>query len=465
MNRSRPRLAAYSQLPGTSRLHLAWTTNALFLTLVIILIKPSITFGVPSDFVIDPAQSYITLSGTVNVSPYGTYAEQFPGSLTTQLSGDIFADTGDPSAIVFEPASSIKLANQPTLALPGNVLAQFAAQVLNFPSNGTISTVAFKNITMGMSLSSTQAVGGVLHTNQIGFIFANGVGSISAPPLYSGTSTVLINGANTATPGSLQPAGVGQRMVIPISFAGSTIGSDLHFTGQIVATSNSQAGGPSGPFAIVQNISTGFDTATNAKLADGTLDPNYVLGPGTAVPYAGVQPFAWENSSLPLTYIPDAASDQSAWITVNTDQINPGSYFFNTHVDLAGFDPETAYLKGLQYAADNELYQVIINGKVVYTNPVAQSPTPEEFHGFIKLGDLGLGVFHSGLNTIQFQVLNFSRASVPVSVMAFRAEGEVVAKPVPEPPTLLLIAFASLAFVHRPIVGRRKVTSEIVGTR
>jgi hypothetical protein len=296
------------------------------------LLEPPICFGTPTDFVIDPTQSYITMSAMVTYPPTGTYSEQFSGSLTTQLSGDIFADTGNPSAIVFQQAASINLANQPTLAQPGNVLAQFAAQVPNYPTSGNTSTVAFSGMAMGTSLSTTQAAGEVLTTNQIGFTFAGGTVRISAPGLFVGTSSVTANGLNTANPGSLQPAGAGQRMVIPLSFAGNTLGTNLQFTGQIVATSSTPPGGPTGPFAVVQNISTGIDPTTNAKLPDSAIDQKYVLGPGRTAPYVGVTPFAWENSLLPSTYVPDAASNNSAWITVSTDQISPGPYFFSTQV-------------------------------------------------------------------------------------------------------------------------------------
>lgn len=398
--------------------------------------ESSISFGAPSDFVIDPTQSYITIQGTVTYPPGGTYAEQFPGSLTTELSGDIFADTSDPSNIVFETAPTINVANQSSLVQPGNVLAQFAAQVLHFPSAGSTSTTALSNIAMGTTFSTAQVAGGTLATNQIGFTFTGGTASISAPKLYVGTSPVTIGGADGASPGSLQSAGIGQRLVIPVSFTGSTLGTNLQITGQIVATSTAPPGGDQ--VAVVQSINTGIDPITNAKLPDGAIDPKYVLGPGTTAPYAGVQAFAWENSLLPATYVPDAASDKSAWITVSTDQIAPGPYFFSTQVDLKGFDATSAFVQGFQYAADNELYKVLVNGNVVYTNPRDQSATPEEFHNFINLGGLGFGAFHSGINTIQFEVVNYPRETVPISIMAFRAEGAVVALPVPEPTTWLL---------------------------
>jgi MYXO-CTERM domain-containing protein len=409
-----------------------------------IVAKPLIASDIPSDFVIDPTQSYITMSGNTTFGTSVPFEEQFLGSLTTELSGDIFADTGSPSAIVVEPASSINLVNQPTLAQPGNVAAQFAAQIPNYPTSGATSNIAFSNIAMGTSLSTTQEVGGVLTTNQIGFNFAGGLASISAPGLFAGTAGMTVGGTNSANPGSLQPAGAGERMVIPLAFNGSSLGTNLHFTGQIVAHSSTPPGGPGGPFTVVENINTGFDSIANTKLTDGALDQKYVLGPGTTAPYAGQTPFAWENSSLPSTYVPDAASNKSAWITVSNAEISPGPYFFNVHVDLTGFNAATAFLKGFQYAADNELYEVIINQKVVYTNPASQSSETEEFHNFINLGDLGLGAFHSGINTIQFEVLNFERVNASVSVMAFRAEGAVVAE-TPEPSSLVLAALGFVA--------------------
>jgi hypothetical protein len=54
------------------------------------------------------------------------------------------------------------------------------------------------------------------------------------------------------------------------------------------------------------------------------------------------------------------------------------------------------------------------------------------------------------MNTIQFEVLNFERASEPVSVIAFRAEGAVVAQPVPEPATIVLAMLGITAiFTYR----------------
>jgi hypothetical protein len=194
---------------------------------------------------------------------------------------------------------------------------------------------------------------------------------------------------------------------------------------------------------VVKDINTGFDFGANAKLADGSLDTKYVLGPGS-VAFGGATPFAWRSGTSPA-YLADNASNGSAWVSVSTQEIAEGPFEFNLQVDLTGFLAATAYLEDFRYAADNELFKIKINQTVVYTNPVAQVITTEEFHNFISLGDLGLGAFSDGLNTVTFEVLNFHRANVTVSAMAYRAEGAIVANAVPEPTTLSLAAIGLVA--------------------
>ena len=217
----------------------------LFLLFVSEVIVASTAFGNPSDFVIDPTQSYITMTGTVTYPPTGTFTEQFSGSLTTELSGNIFADTGNPAAVLFESSFSINLTNQASLAQPGGTPAQLAAQVANFPSAGLTTDVSFSNLVMGIPTSITEDIGGVLATNQISFDLGSAsTANINSPGLYVGSASVSANALNTANPGSLQAAGTGERLVIPFDFVGTTLGSTLQFTGQIVAVSTSTPGAP-----------------------------------------------------------------------------------------------------------------------------------------------------------------------------------------------------------------------------
>ena len=264
------------------RFQLSHSTLAVVAT---ILLGPSTSVGAPSEFVIDPTQSYITMQGTVTYPPGGTYTEQFPGSLTTELSGDIFADTSDPSNIVFEASTAINLVNQSTLAQPGNRLAQLAAQVLNFPSTGATTTIAYSGTVLGTKLSTAQAVGSVLATNQI--VFTNTVGlllsgsvSTLAPGLLNETAPPSIGGTNAAGPGSLQAAGNGQRIVIPISISNNdTVGLNLQLTGQIVATSSVPAGGGSLPSSRTSTRGLIRRRIQSYRTAPSTPDTCSVPGP------------------------------------------------------------------------------------------------------------------------------------------------------------------------------------------
>ena len=120
--------------------------------------------------------------------------------------------------------------------------------------------------------------------------------------------------------------------------------------------------------------------------------------------------------------------------------IPTATFIFTTQVDVTpGFNAATAYLRGLQYAADNAVSEIDINGIPVYLDPVN---TPEEFQNFLSLGDLGVGDFHSGINTIEFKIKNYD--SGEGSPMAFRAEGAVVALPVPEPSSIALLAIGAI---------------------
>jgi hypothetical protein len=171
--------------------------------------------------------------------------------------------------------------------------------------------------------------------------------------------------------------------------------------------------------AVVKKLNTGFNN--NVQLANGAADTNYtVLGAVTpVVPKA-------QSSPLPGTWVPDNASTQSRWIVLpgsGTEGISVpgGSYTYRTMVDLTGYNPTTAEITGLQTAADDSLVSIAINGTNIYTAPA------NGFGAFQFAPDVGLGAFHEGLNTIDFQVPNAS-----LSPLGLRAEG-VVAAVAPEP--------------------------------
>lgn len=193
-----------------------------------------------TNFVIDPTQSYVSLSGNVQYNGTYPYSGQFPGGLTTKLSGSVFADTSDPSRLWLF-SSMIDLATQSFPALPGPVPAQLAAQVVDFPSNGIVSNVAFQNIVLGTATTIADVSGGMFPADRIFFDTAPGaIANIHAPGLYSGTSAVEASGWNTFTSGTWQTVGGTEQLVIPFSFTGTTIGTELLFEGVIVANASGQ---------------------------------------------------------------------------------------------------------------------------------------------------------------------------------------------------------------------------------
>jgi hypothetical protein len=192
---------------------------------------------------------------------------------------------------------------------------------------------------------------------------------------------------------------------------------------------------------VIRNISTGFNNATGMLLPNGAMDTAYVIGPGGTGGRIGETPLV-RTAPIPGTWLPDAASPLSRWLVLPGTglegiSVGPGTYFFDTVVDTTGFDPATVEITGLRYAADNKLLSVRINGTAVFMQDMSFA---EEFMTFHNLGNRGLGLFQSGLNTIRFEVDN--QLGV-VSPMGLRVEGLVEGQPtgvggVPDPGAMLL---------------------------
>ena len=179
------------------------------------------------------------------------------------------------------------------------------------------------------------------------------------------------------------------------------------------------------PLMIVKDISTGIDDATDAKLTDLGPDDDYVIGAGGTGGHVGETPQV-SLTVTPARYVEDGDSHASAWLTLpgtglEDVSVLPGTYFFETQVDLTGFDPETAQIADLRYAADNKLVSIYVNGTEVFSQSTSFA---EEFASFHEVGDVGMGAFQDGLNTIRFGVLNGNGGYNP---MALRVEGAVEA--------------------------------------
>lgn len=190
---------------------------------------------------------------------------------------------------------------------------------------------------------------------------------------------------------------------------------------------------------LIRDISTGYDNLTGTVLPNGTADTDYVIGPGGTGGRVGETPLV-RTAPIPNTWLADGASSASRWLVLSGTglegiTVSPGTYFFDTVVDLTGFDPATAQINGLRYAADNKLVAVRVNGTAVFSQSLGFA---EEFQSFRDLGDLSSGLFQSGLNLIRFEVFNDLSGNSPLGL---RVEGTIEGLAVaatPEPPTLWL---------------------------
>jgi hypothetical protein len=202
---------------------------------------------------------------------------------------------------------------------------------------------------------------------------------------------------------------------------------------------------------VVKSISTGWDDATNTRLANNASDTDYVIGPGGTGGHTGEVPFA-RTSPIAPSYVADSASTTSRWIALSGTgeaglSVGQGTYFFDTSVDLTGYQAVSAQISSLLYATDNQLVGIRINGVSVYSQ--AFNDFAEEFRTFHNLGDLGLGGFHAGINTIRFEAYNapglFGNAP---NDLALRIDAVVTAA-VPEPTTASLAAIGLVCLAWR----------------
>jgi hypothetical protein len=178
---------------------------------------------------------------------------------------------------------------------------------------------------------------------------------------------------------------------------------------------------------VVVNISTGYDNAVGDLLPNGAPD-KYQIGVGGSGGYYDEIPVV-RTAPLPGGWLRDDASSGSRWLVLDTgmglEGVNApgGTYFFDVWIELTGYDASTARITGLQYAADNKLVGVEVNGITVFSQDTTFA---EEFGAFHLIGDVGLDLFEDGLNLIRFIVYNQEGFASP---MGLRLEALVEADP------------------------------------
>ncbi|MFO0899886.1 MAG: Ig-like domain-containing protein [Pirellulales bacterium] len=188
---------------------------------------------------------------------------------------------------------------------------------------------------------------------------------------------------------------------------------------------------------VVKDLGTGIRDLDGSKLTGLAPDEDYRIGIGSPEGSPGAAATVIPGEVPWGNLVPDAASQFSRWIGVSTltegvFDAYPGTFYFETTVNLTGYEAASAYITGFRWAADNTLTAVLVNGQLAY----ATQP-----RGPIALTDpvnIGQGLFQPGANIVRFVVNNYEVTGG--NPLALRVEGRVVAQPSGQPPSAALLS-------------------------
>jgi hypothetical protein len=217
-------------------------------------------------------------------------------------------------------------------------------------------------------------------------------------------------------------------------------------------------------------FTAGYGSEIPVNVVSGTQDGNFTL---TGIPGPGVSPGTLTPTSAPtyvLPYSPVAApgyqfptnnygvidSANAEWIAPQATYAGPGGtrladpsglFEYQTTFSLTGYDPTSAVLNG-EWAADNQFYEILINGNAVYGPGLSGS---DEFNTLSAYSASGPGVFTSGTNTIDFITYN---TGGPTALYTF---GAITANATPEPSPLVALGVGLLG-VGMMMVRKRRIS-------
>ena len=204
-----------------------------------------------------------------------------------------------------------------------------------------------------------------------------------------------------------------------------------------------------------------YNTGVNgggSVLPDGTVgDPHYNL---TVVPLGSTTQTLTRTSAggFPIPpYVPD--DSKSTWIGPNNDhQLDGpgGKYIYETTFSLTGLVPSTAQISGV-WTTDNAGLDILINGHstgqtIAYGSGTVSDPySYAEFHPFTITSG-----FVSGLNTLDFVIMNGNGGSDTAGPTALRVEMSGTANVIPEPASLVTWGLLGVCLAARSWLRKRR---------
>jgi hypothetical protein len=195
-------------------------------------------------------------------------------------------------------------------------------------------------------------------------------------------------------------------------------------------------------------VNTGIDVgAGNVDLAWSIVGGSNSLGS----PYSGPAYTVLNGSSPPPDYsgawITNPASNwdtPTLGATGNLDQSGNGTYYYQTK-----FTAGVGDLSG-QFAADNEVSAIFLNGTQIYTGPAQNGNNPQFYNIWTGFS----GTTLNGLNTLTFDVVNYGDLTFPGGAGTANPSGlnveftsSVAQTPLPSTWTMLIAGFLGLGFL------------------
>jgi hypothetical protein len=200
-------------------------------------------------FTVDPAQSHLTISGSIVGNPI---REQGPGSLTTTFSGVLKADLTD-SAIQFRGGSSLDAAESGTWQPAAGGAAGSAPADYGALANSIVGTVsaALRNLTFDLFSDPVAISNGSFPATNLVFSFPTNSSAVFdyRSAFMSGTKALAGNSTNqAASVATITTSGSTQTLTITIdgTFNFAVLNPDdstARFSGQLVATRPLSASG------------------------------------------------------------------------------------------------------------------------------------------------------------------------------------------------------------------------------